>query len=783
MQPASFPGSPEETNEAVAPAAAGERPGPAPVCAAKRQRLQPGVWSPLDPPDEVNPMFAAAGKVFQTSNMSTPGSSSDDEQAMDLLVRLWSPSSNGPDEQELFMNHMHPSTGTSPSTTSPTPDDLANVVMPPIAETTMPVNLKQLPVAHAYPLPAHLQPGAHMRPGWPAPPPAGTYGEPSSSRPRDPRDAFLEQRYRPRAQCMPPPGYYMAPRPLQLAPGAPRRSAPPQVGGGEMPVAQSQVAAPSHQHLAELTRPLEMAASPAHARMAPPPPNGGRFSRGAAHQPAYTAPPPAAAHVPRPAARPSVQWHSLIAEQPQPERKRKASETPETEPRAAPAAAPTPAPAPPACMPMSHGGARPVEWVMSGGALPADAVSQILAPPANPAQSGRSRHPSPLPTRPDMAPEAPLASARHEMISEAPLAIAHPHDALAPQPHAPGPAAAPSFDMNMNFTSLAPASRGYGTSGGARALCNMTTMSTLGGGSGRNLAERKEWAVSEDRQICKSVRRHGFKWRLVAADVPGRSDDAVRNRYNRIKDLPYVQPNEEELALEASEGISGDIKPSPRRRSIKAGAEAKAKKVAKETSDYSSKDSASSHGSDEEKEKVERVSWSRTEDELIVRSVNEVRRAPSRRHRPPPSLASSCHTTAPTNTPPRSPGLASACILLSHPACILHAIFARSRACPPTPLLSSATSGPRLPSGSPDGPSTPSATAMRGCSRLRCAVIRSSSPQDRACPSASSSSPHPSKWGGCRLGHDERSSATACRRLGRGVSPRAVRIDAYTEAL
>ena len=67
----------------------------------------------------------------------------------------------------------------------------------------------------------------------------------------------------------------------------------------------------------------------------------------------------------------------------------------------------------------------------------------------------------------------------------------------------------------------------------------MTLSMTLGGGSGRNLAERKEWTVEEDRQICKSVRRHGFKWRLVAADVPGRSDDAVRNRYNRVKALDH----------------------------------------------------------------------------------------------------------------------------------------------------------------------------------------------------------------------------------------------------
>jgi len=160
----------------------------------------------------------------------------------------------------------------------------------------------------------------------------------------------------------------------------------------------------------------------------------------------------------------------------------------------------------------------------------------------------------------------------------------------------------------------------------------MTLSMTLGGGSGRNLAERKEWTVEEDRQICKSVRRHGFKWRLVAADVPGRSDDAVRNRYNRVKALDHVKPTAEELAEEAKEGPALGSKPVSRRVRAKTsksqgGKDGELGDLSAEPGEgkESSKESVgTSNSSDEEKEKVERISWSRSEDETIVRSVTEL---------------------------------------------------------------------------------------------------------------------------------------------------------------
>merc|ERR1719230_1422637 len=54
-------------------------------------------------------------------------------------------------------------------------------------------------------------------------------------------------------------------------------------------------------------------------------------------------------------------------------------------------------------------------------------------------------------------------------------------------------------------------------------------------GSARNGAERKEWTAAEDEIIRRSVQVHGLRWRKIAAELPGRSDDAVRNRWNRLK--------------------------------------------------------------------------------------------------------------------------------------------------------------------------------------------------------------------------------------------------------
>lgn len=47
---------------------------------------------------------------------------------------------------------------------------------------------------------------------------------------------------------------------------------------------------------------------------------------------------------------------------------------------------------------------------------------------------------------------------------------------------------------------------------------------------------RREWSLQEDAYILNSVADHGCRWRVIAASMHGRSDDAVRNRWNRLKD-------------------------------------------------------------------------------------------------------------------------------------------------------------------------------------------------------------------------------------------------------
>lgn len=132
-----------------------------------------------------------------------------------------------------------------------------------------------------------------------------------------------------------------------------------------------------------------------------------------------------------------------------------------------------------------------------------------------------------------------------------------------------------------------------------------------GSKGGRNGPERKEWSAEEDIIIREGVAEYGCRWRRIASQLPGRSDDAVRNRWNRLKDLT---PGEE-----------GADPPAPRPRKPAAGS----RKVANAATPSSVDGTAGESGATPDKapaakDRPERVSWTRAEDAIIVSSVAEL---------------------------------------------------------------------------------------------------------------------------------------------------------------
>lgn len=59
---------------------------------------------------------------------------------------------------------------------------------------------------------------------------------------------------------------------------------------------------------------------------------------------------------------------------------------------------------------------------------------------------------------------------------------------------------------------------------------------------GARKLKKEYWADSEDVFILGAVRRYGTQWAQIAVHMPGRSEDAVRNRWHRLRKM-YMGPD------------------------------------------------------------------------------------------------------------------------------------------------------------------------------------------------------------------------------------------------
>ena len=149
---------------------------------------------------------------------------------------------------------------------------------------------------------------------------------------------------------------------------------------------------------------------------------------------------------------------------------------------------------------------------------------------------------------------------------------------------------------------------------------------------------RFEWTSAEDELICDGVQRLGCKWRVIAAQLPGRSDDAVRNRWNRQQES-MRPPGEAQVMCSRGCGqrfaqgparlhnemtCSGGCNPA---RGFAASAAAASTTVNGGGSGGAAQAAAAAHTRTGEKsqDKIkERTAWTRAEDDKILHSVIEL---------------------------------------------------------------------------------------------------------------------------------------------------------------
>jgi len=147
-------------------------------------------------------------------------------------------------------------------------------------------------------------------------------------------------------------------------------------------------------------------------------------------------------------------------------------------------------------------------------------------------------------------------------------------------------------------TPLPPA--GSGSSG---SIGNGGATATSATSGGRNTMGRKEWTVEEDEIILAEVAKHGQKWRVIAQRLPGRSDDAVRNRWKRLSAEAGGSAGADQLADALGLPLTAEEK------SVKAAAKAEGKVAA-----------AAAKAA---QPKPERLAWTKAEDATIIECVQE----------------------------------------------------------------------------------------------------------------------------------------------------------------
>eukprot|EP00322_Chrysochromulina_rotalis_P013396 CAMPEP_0115853790 /NCGR_PEP_ID=MMETSP0287-20121206/13686_1 /TAXON_ID=412157 /ORGANISM="Chrysochromulina rotalis, Strain UIO044" /LENGTH=751 /DNA_ID=CAMNT_0003307879 /DNA_START=82 /DNA_END=2337 /DNA_ORIENTATION=+ len=137
----------------------------------------------------------------------------------------------------------------------------------------------------------------------------------------------------------------------------------------------------------------------------------------------------------------------------------------------------------------------------------------------------------------------------------------------------------------------------------------------------RNGAERKEWTEAEDSIIKASVVEHGCRWRKIASRLPGRSDDAVRNRWNRLREMREVDSSPS--SADAADGGSGAFV-GPAAGVAGAVGAAAVPAAGGEAAAAPTQSKLSKVDRPEKEPKPERISWTKAEDETILRSVAEL---------------------------------------------------------------------------------------------------------------------------------------------------------------